>query len=407
MPISRSRLAYPFLALAAVLAATLFPAGSEPDVATACLTCADPAIADIIVNVILFLPLGAGLALQGWPARRCVLVAAALSAGVEYAQLFVPHRDSSFADFVSNTAGAFMGLALVRTAALWLVPPPRRAAVLALGAAGAAAVTFVVSGLLLSPSLPTADYLGPWTPNVAGLEWYRGRVLDATLGGLPIPSRALATSAQAGGQLLADPGTSIPVRAAAGSRTAALGHVLRIADAEGQEILLLGPDRQDQDIVFRFQTRAAHLKLDQPDLRLSGGMREVAPGDTVEASVRGRRGRYCITVNGRGACGLGFTAGWGWALLYYPEALPSWAKTLLNLGWMGGLTLLPGFWARGRGIALVAAGIAATGLIVAPLVNPILPTSPAEWVAGAAGFALGALAQRALRQHLSAGPASR
>ncbi|MEI8165061.1 MAG: VanZ family protein [Chloroflexales bacterium] len=64
---------------------------------------------DIIENVILFLPLGFLYRLTGGSRRGAIILGAALSLGVETAQLFVPVRTTSPMDFMSNTLGAWLG----------------------------------------------------------------------------------------------------------------------------------------------------------------------------------------------------------------------------------------------------------------------------------------------------------
>ncbi len=81
---------------------------------------------DVAANILLYLPLGTCLA---WllAARRgaasavlaATLIGAALSFGIEFAQLYETRRVASLADFACNTAGAFLGaglaLAIART----------------------------------------------------------------------------------------------------------------------------------------------------------------------------------------------------------------------------------------------------------------------------------------------------
>jgi len=120
----------------AILAATLFPvAGAESERFIACVVCGERGIADVLVNIILFLPFGAALAAGGVSLPRCGLAAALLSASVEFAQLWIPGRDPSLGDVVSNTLGGGLGAVLVATAPYWLVTPRARAARLCWAAA--------------------------------------------------------------------------------------------------------------------------------------------------------------------------------------------------------------------------------------------------------------------------------
>ena len=74
---------------------------------------------DVIANVLLYLPLGAALRLCGGGAgssRRfaiAVLTSSLLSAVLEIAQLFTPHRVTSVFDWALNTVGAACGAAAV------------------------------------------------------------------------------------------------------------------------------------------------------------------------------------------------------------------------------------------------------------------------------------------------------
>ena len=71
-------------------------------------------LAVTILNVLLFVPLGAALALRGVSVGRTVLAAVALSASVELAQLLVVSgRTTSVDDVLLNTAGAWLGHAVL------------------------------------------------------------------------------------------------------------------------------------------------------------------------------------------------------------------------------------------------------------------------------------------------------
>jgi glycopeptide antibiotics resistance protein len=75
----------------------------------------EPLLAEVVLNVVLFVPFGAALALRRVSVGRTVLAAVALSATVELAQLLVVSgRTTSVDDVLLNTAGAWIG-----HAALW------------------------------------------------------------------------------------------------------------------------------------------------------------------------------------------------------------------------------------------------------------------------------------------------
>jgi hypothetical protein len=388
----------------AVLAGTLFPSvGGDPERWLACVVCGERGIADVLVNLLLFLPLGAALAAAGLRTSRCVFAGALLSAAVEFAQLFIPGRDPSLGDVVFNTAGSGLGAVLVATAPYWLLPPRPQAVRLSRAAALAAAAVCYGTGWLLTPAPPHAQYVALWTPNLAHLEPYRGRVLDAMIGDVCIPVGPIANSAAVREALRSSEGFSLRVRAIAGPRPAAVGALVTVYDRQRREILLLGPDRDD--LVFRMRTRARAWRLDQPDIRLAHALRAVAPGDTLDITVQGRHGRYAATVNASAVAGLGFTVGSGWALLMYPEALPAWLKSLLSLAWVAALWMPAGLWARTRGDGWVTGAALAAGLLGAPAVTPLFATPFLQWAAGGLGALAGALARLAMERRTTPAPA--
>jgi glycopeptide antibiotics resistance protein len=82
---------------------------------------------DVILNILLYVPLGASVAAgrQRWWTRLLTagIVAAILSASIEALQAYSHMRFPSPTDFVNNVAGGLAGAA----AASWLVPElPRR-----------------------------------------------------------------------------------------------------------------------------------------------------------------------------------------------------------------------------------------------------------------------------------------
>jgi VanZ family protein len=377
-------------ALFAVLVATLTPMGGEKPHVSLCLVCGERWASDILLNVILYLPLGVALALGGWRGLRALLGPGLLSASIEVAQFWIPGRDPSLGDVTFDTLGAALGLLLVQSSSLWLRPRGRLKPGLAVFAAASAVAVLGATGVLLRPDLPRSAYWGQWTPDLGNLARYGGRVLSASLGPRDLPHGRLQGSEQVRELLLAR--SPLEVRAVAGPRVSALASLVSIADDQSREIVLLGPDRGD--IVFRYRALAATLGFDEPDVRAAGAMRGVGVGDSLSVGVQPDGKGYCLVVNDRAACGLGLTVGRGWALLYYPESFPSWLRTLLDDAWVAGLMIPLGFWIRGRGFAaalVVAVAVAAWGVTPA---TGLLPATSAEVAGAVLGFGLGRALQR-------------
>jgi len=396
MPSRKSANVWLSLAILAVLGATLFPStATDIQSWSNCVICGERGVADAILNVALFVPLGAAFALRGWSGLRACLPAALLSSAIELAQLFIPGRDSSLGDALFNTCGAVLGNAIAHAAPFWLRPPGTSSDRLAVAATTVAVVSFALTGFLLQPSLPQAAYYGQWTANLGHLEWYRGRVVAAALGPEPLPSRRLLHSDRIRELLLA--GAPLHVRGLAGPRVTTLAPLLSIYDDRQREVILLGPDRDD--LVFRYRTRAADLRLDQPDVRVRGAMRHRRSGDTLEITTLGTVPRLCLVTNGRPACQLGFTIGEGWGLLMYPEVLPAWLRVVFNAVWMAGLVLPVGYWARSRAAILGCVVALAVTFAAMPAATGLLPCPLREVTAAAGGLLLG----MALRSRITAG----
>lgn len=389
------------VALLAILSATLYPTGDEDLAALVlCIVCGEHGTADAIVNLMLFLPLGAGLALTGWPVRWALLGAALLSSGIELAQLLIiPGRDPSLGDMIFNTLGATAGMALVGTARFWVSPPAARRRALLVAATAAVAGLFLLTGWLLRPALPDSRYVGQWTPNLGHLTWYRARVLDASLDTLRLPGRRLPDPAAVRRLLLG--GATLTVRAVAGPPTGGVGSLFSIYDDQQREIVLLGPDRAD--FVFRIRSRAADLRLDEPDLRLLGATRSLRRGDSITVEVRHTSDGWCLALNARATCGLGFTLGRAWAILLHPESFPQWLRRLLDTGWLAGLLLPLGLWARRDAATIAAAGVVAAAAAIIPVTTGLQPLTPLELLGALTGVAIGHLLANLLGRSGTAG----
>jgi len=393
-------------ACVAILAATVRPDFSLGARSwTNCIICGGRGTADAIVNLILFAPLGVGLALARVPVGLAVLAGALLSAVAESAQTVLPGRDPGLGDLLFNTAGAGIGYALVPLTLALARFTDRTAARLSLAAGFLVALGVAATGWLLQPSLYPSAYWGLWTPRLGHLAWYRGRVTSAKIDGVEVPYRRIRDSAWARSALLS--GRAIEVEAIAGPPVRAVAPLFGVFDDHHVEMVLIGPDRED--LVYRYRTRAVALRLDQPDLRLRRGMRGIAAGDSLRVRVWSPApGSHCLTTPAAQACGLGFTPGAGWGLLLYPESFPEWLRRGLSLGWVGTLVLPLGFLLRRRWESAVALAVAATAFGALPIVVALRPTGAGEWLGIALGLAAGTIASGAVRRYrpLTPAPAS-
>ena len=90
------------------------------------------------------------------------------------------------------------------------------------------------------------------------------------------------------------------------------------------------------------------MQLQNPAIRAAGVLQGLSPGDAVDVVLSRPGHRYCLDVNGRSTCGLGYSFGVCWALLAYAQVPFGWPHTALNLGSMAALLFPFGFWIRRR-----------------------------------------------------------
>ena len=410
----RAGLALTAAALALIAVTTLVPQPSEAarvaQTPLWCLLCGQFGTLDVLLNVALFAPLGAGLLLLGLPLGRVVLIGAALSLAIETTQYFaVAGRDASLGDLLTNTAGAAMGALFAARWRLGLFPSPRQAAALSAAAATTWLAQVGVSGAAILPSLPESVYWGQRAPDLPQFERFGGELLDAFVGDAPFPNLRMRNSAEIRGRLLH--GGALSAVAVPAQPTRALAPIVSIFDSEQREIVLLGQWRED--LVFRIRSRAFDLRLRPPAVRLSAVFR--SPGtDTLRVSGALEGRRFVLQASGphaRLTRQLELSAQWGWSLLLpFPYAFG------IEVGWITGLWvgcwLLPiGYWLNRTGIGLGGAVTASATLLAAGVAGvPALcglRGSAGDWVTGGAGLAVGAWLARRARGYATAPPSAR
>lgn len=369
-----------------IFLATLVPLEpSEGVPAVWCVLCGDGALADGILNAALFVPLGAALSMAGFRPVRAVVLGALLSFAVETAQFVIPGRDPSLSDLLFNTFGTMVGIVLARSASAWWRPKPRMADALAIASTVGTGLVVAMTGFLFCPSFPVDTYYGGLTPRFGHLEWYGGRVLGASVGGLEIRSGLIAESAEVRRLLLS--GATIRVQAYAGPQRPGLAPLFAIDDGHQREILLLGVD--GDDLVYRYRTRAVKWGFLGPEIRVPGALRGIAWRDTLSVGVRSAGPAYCLHVNAVEWCGLGYTFGTGWALLVGVHSVPHWLQPALGVAWIAALLFPTGFYARPGWAVVASAALSFVSLLNLPATIGLLPTPAAEQLAALAGFLAG------------------
>ncbi|HEY3279471.1 MAG TPA: VanZ family protein [Gemmatimonadales bacterium] len=383
------------LSVLAIGIATLHSAGTElPPGWTLALVAGDEALAEVVQNVLLFIPFGVALALAGWPttALRLVALGTVLSFCVEFAQQWIPGRDPSLGDLVFNTLGTALGLFLVRRAH-WLSPTAPRAAWRSLAVALGAAAVWLGTGWLIHPTFPASTYVDRWTPDIPHWALYRGQVLSAALGTTPLAQHPIPGSELR--HTFLDARGRLRVLAVAGPAPPRPAPVLAIDDIHGRDVLVLAVD--GADVVLRPHNHAAEWTLARPNLRVAGGLAGIAPGDTFALSTWRDRLGYCVAQGARPWCRLWYTLGDGWRLIFFPQHFPATWLLALNALWIAGWTFGVGWWARPHLATFAALGVTAAVLLAGPGLVGLLATPGTEILGGVAGVVGGWLAQKFLR----------
>jgi VanZ family protein len=378
------------LTVLAIALATLVPTPDATKTSGPCLLCGGRGVADALLNVLLFVPFGAALALRGYSTRRVVVAGLLFSAAIELLQFAIPGRDSTIGDVVFNALGAGIGSNAIAWAPQWIFPTQRRARRLAATAAAIALVTLIALTQLLKPAIPHIGLYGQWTPEFDNLEHYGGTVIDARIGDIAAPSRLIPQSEKVREYLLS--GVPLTVHAIAGPAPRGLAPIFNFYDDRQREIVLLGAD--GVDAVFRYRTWSTAVRLDQPQLRIRGALADVPPNAPLRIEMfRVRRG-YCVILNEMRACPIGFTVGRSWSELFAFDTKSGTLERALDFFWLFVLFAPTGFWLTGRKEWVLCALLVTTALALIPVWSRLLPTSVAQLSAAPAGLLMGVFCRR-------------
>jgi hypothetical protein len=230
-------------ALGCIALATLIPIGAAPPRFDAQVD-----IADAIVNLALFLPIGLLLERNGWRKSRGILLVVACSIAIEILQgFFVPGRRGSALDVGFNLAGAVAGLHWRRT-------PPAVPALLLL--------LWLGSGALLRPSAPeTPIWWGQWSHAFAGTVPFQGSILSVRLLGHPVPDGPIDSTGLLVTQAGSD-GLSLDVDLLTGKHSNGVTHIAGVSDGEGHVIIAL--EQSGSDLILAWRSLGATLGLRPP-----------------------------------------------------------------------------------------------------------------------------------------------
>lgn len=384
-----SRLAL-FGYLALLLFGALMPtAPSTPVGASETVVVSEGLFADFIRNLILLLPLGWLLAMQGLGALRVTAIGFALSLLIEIAQCAIPGRHPTAIDLLANTASAATGAWLFATRGAWLMlrddRVARRLARLGFAAACVALVLGVQADRLPIPARPSFAGL---RPELGHFERYAGRVVDARVGGFDLRSGPIANHAAVALALMGD--APVVIHAELVASTGRAAPLLTVHDADQRELFVFFAD--GRDLVAEWRTYGAVLAFERPAHRWT----DVLPSSDREASevseIRLERapGRAELWIDERWVGTHARRPAEVWSLLVPGRIVPGRLEAVLDAVTIL-LLALPSAYYAARPL-LPALGLAALMSSLSQA-GPVVPPAAPEWIGLGLGFAFGRLAR--------------
>lgn len=389
---TRPRDLLPAAALGLVAITTLRPVqevGPALRTFSPCLPCGAFGVADLIANLLLFVPLGLSLGWRRTGTWRWVLAGAGVSLGVELLQWgLLPGRAATLADLAANTTGTWLGV----VAARW---SPSAARWRALGYAISTAVVGLAAAaaLLLRPApLPTHRLFGQVAHDFGNTVELPGRVLEFTVAGVAVGDGPIAPGTAAElARRWGTKGSLLTARFALDEPASARSQIAGLED--GAVPPPAGFWVEPRQVEAGLRWGAARWRLRGPALRASlpapaGDFSVALRWDRQGArlDVEGSSGRKEVTV---------LRTGWStsWLLVAPAMRAGGLAVPLGSTLWLLIPTLLAGAAAAlGTGTVralwwpAVAAGLA---LGVIPVLAGLAPSPAMEWGTAAAGLLAG------------------
>jgi glycopeptide antibiotics resistance protein len=397
------------LSLAAIAWLTLRPAhaSSSPIDSHLCVVCGSLGGVDILLNTLLFVPLGVGLSLSGLGVRKAVLICFALSLSIETAQAFIVRgRASTLSDLLTNTSGGALGFWSARTAPMWLAPSRKRAAGLAATWGAIWLLIQIVSSYVFSPSLSPSQYYGEIAHQRGGRAMFHGQVDSARIGTIPIPNGAFADSRSIQQLLLS--GAPIVGFVRLAEPTPNFASIIRVADDKQRGIASIA--EQGDQLVFSIRTGASNLRLREPALGMPGVFAGAQPpadsaAETLVISARFNDGTVQIVAQtGSAHRELNFSprAALAWTVVvpFHGHLESDGMERVAAFLWTSVLMIPLGYWAaalarqleRVAAFSLMAlfAALLVAGLILVPAAFALRGATPLDWIAAVSGVGIGA-----------------
>jgi VanZ family protein len=381
-------------------------ASSSPVGSHLCVVCGALAGVDIVLNTLLFIPLGLGLCLSGMRLWKAVLACCILSLSIETTQaLFASGRDATLRDVLTNTVGGALGFWVARTAPIWLAPSRKKAASLTAIWAAIWLLIQIVSGYSVFPSLTPSQYFGYTAHQGGGGIGFHGDVDSARIGTISIPNGAFDDSHSIRELLLQ--GAPIVAVVRLTRPTPYFAPIVRVADDKQRGIASLSEN--GAQLIFSFRAGASNLRLREPAYAVSGVFdRSRPPADssptalvisarlndgTVQLAARTPSANRELDLSPRPE--LAWTA----VLPFQWYVENGGIERVATFLWTSVLLIPLGYWAAalvrqangGSALApIIVLAILAAGLIGVPAAFALKGATTLAWIAALSGVGIGA-----------------
>jgi hypothetical protein len=392
-------------------AATLRPDPGSPDVSHLCLLCGPLSGVDAVLNVLLFAPLGFGLALAGFRPWTAVALTSSYSLAIELLQhVALEGRHASVGDVVTNSLGGLLGFMAGRHF-FELIRPAERTAT-RLGAAWLAiwlGVQVLVAYTLI-PVLPEPPYYGQIARPLGNARVpFPGEVMWSGVGSESLRPGELPNAARVKTLLSLPQGARSEAVVVPGGLTSMRAEVVVVSGPNMVGVLSLEQD--GGDFAFGIRTGAEALLLRAYEFRLRRVF-DAQLRDTLR--VYGQYGRTEVRIgavsNGR-EHSLRFVPrlSLGWIpFMPFSMYIDGGAReSIVSCLFLAGLILPAAYWTsvpkshtgsawrRRYVVSVVAFGfVLLAGLAGVPIAFGLAPAAPWEWLAVLAGAGLGVVLAR-------------
>ena len=250
---------------------------------------------DVVVNILLFIPLGAGLVMLGWRPQSAALTGALVSISIEAAQYWwIEGRFASVADVGANVAGALLGVLMVvrwhRRARWWPKLAPAAAVVVML--------IWLFGAQVVRPAIPgPAQWVVEWGHAADGRQPFGGILIDASLQGVPLSPGRVVNQPALRALLSASDTTWLSATIVTGPPSSQAQQLFEIKVGEGNAPFMIL--RQEGQTLRAYQRlELIWVGLSSPWIALSDAI-PATVGDTVRISLMGTgRDLHLVATHG-------------------------------------------------------------------------------------------------------------